>query len=159
MGRTDASAPAVIGRYVLDPFVLSEGHCRFSWRQYRFANSYRKSLDLLSACEESGLTREQAIRFLRRPEVRQWMDDRLQMQETKRSWSAEGRWWTEGDRMFRQEAVPKHRLHIWHEFGERLEVKPSKNSEPPGTPITINISDAQVKAYQEREKTFDTTAR
>lgn len=61
--------------------------------------------------------------------------------------------------MFREERVARHKLQIWSEFGERLEVKPSKNAPGEGDQVHINISAEAIRAIQEREKSFDTTAR
>lgn len=154
-GRTDASVPAVIGRYVIDPLVMSDATCTFSWRQYRFANMYRKTLDLEASCAESGMLRDAAIRFLRKPQVRAWLDDRAKMQETKQTWSAEGRWWFEGEKMYRAEKVPKHRTEIWREFGDRLEVKPGRIGELTKDSVQINISADVISSIKERERSVE----
>lgn len=154
-GRTDASVPAVVGRYVIDPLVMSDGTCTFSWRQYRFANTYRRTLDLEAACAESGLMRDAAIRFLRKPDVKAWLDDRAKMQETKQSWSAEGRWWFEGEKMYKQEKVAKHKTEIWREFGDRLEVKPGRLGDITKDAVQINISADVISSIRERERSVE----
>lgn len=157
LGKTDASQPAVVGRYVIDPLVMSDGEVKFSWRQYRFANLYRKSLDLDAACAESGMTKDSALRFLRRPDVDRWMGDRQLMANAKRRWSAEGRWEAEGEKMAAQEVVPKHRIEIWKEFGERYAPKPSRGVDNNLTTnrISINIAPEAIAAFREREKAVE----
>lgn len=152
LGRTDASKPAVIGRWVLDPFVLSEGSCRFSWRQYRFANAYRQTLDLDSACNAGQMTHEQGLRFLRRKDVDAWMNDRLQMQATKRSWNSEERWWVEFDKLYRQEKVPRHRTELLREAGDRIAPKHKASDMEAASKVVINVSPETVMAIREREK-------
>lgn len=155
IGKTDASTPAVVGRYVVDPLVMSDGVCMFSWRQYRFANHYRKSLDLDAACADSGMKKDAALRFLQKPDVKAWMGDRMQMQEIKRTWSAEGRWWAEGDRMYRGKDVPKHKLFIWDKFGERLEIKPGQGNAGNKDMVQINISADVISSIRERERSVE----
>lgn len=155
LGKTDASVPAVTGRYVIDPLVLSQGEAKFSWRQYRFANCYRKTLDLETACAEAGMPRESALRFLRRPDIQRWMEDRLLMQQTKRAWNAEGRWWAEGDRLYQQEKVPKHKVEVWKEFGDRLDPKPAKTGDLTKESVQINIAADVISAMREREKAVE----
>lgn len=156
LGKTDASTPAVTARWVKDPLVMSDGEVTFSWRQYRFANTYRKTLDLDKSCQESQMPRESALRFLRRPDIQTWLQDRAQMQDTKRTWSAEGRWWAEGDRMFHVEQVAKHKLEIWREFGDRLETKPGRLADLTKESVQINISADVISSIRERERHVET---
>lgn len=155
LGRTDASIPAITGRWVKDALVMSDGEVKFSWRQYRFANIFRRTLDLDKAAEESGMARDSALRFLRRPDIQRWLDDRAKMQDTKRTWNAEGRWWAEGDRMFQMEKMPKHKLEIWREFGDRLEVKPGRNIDMVRDAVQINISADVISSIRERERAVE----
>lgn len=160
LGKTDASFPAVTGRWVRDALVMSDGEVKFSWRQYRFANLYRQTLDLDAACAESGMLRESALRFLRRRDIQAWLADRAKMSDTKRSWSAEGRWWSEGDRMFHvEQGVPKHKLEIWREFGDRLETKPGRSSDLVSGTVQINIAPEVISSIREREKAIEAEIR
>jgi len=137
--------------------VMGEGVCVFTWKQYRFVNVYRKTLDLDKACLESKYPRSAALRFLKRRDVVAWMSDRSEMELVKRSWDAEGRWWVEGDKMFKAPTVPRHKLEVWKEFGDRLEVKPGRNAvdDLTGRQTIINISPDAISAIRERERVVE----
>lgn len=154
LGKTDASRPLVIGRYVKDPLVMSDGSCDFSWRQYRFALVYQKTLDLTMACEASGMRRESAIYFLKKPQVKAWLDDRTQMDNVKKKWTLEGRWFAEVDKQYQKEFVPKHRVQILGMVKDFIPEASEKKQLTP-TEVKISIAPETVMAIREREKAME----
>lgn len=160
VGRTDATAPAIVGRFVFEKVVFPHGSTRqvcFTRKQYLFANVFRQSMDLGSACETSGLTREQALRFIKRPDVVVWMNSREQMDMTKRHWSAPEKWWSEGNRMFEDPVVsPKLKVEIWKEFGDRACPKPTRDPNQNQSPkVVINIDPGAVQEAFRRQQSIE----
>lgn len=165
LGRTDATTPEIHGPIVLERLTYPESHpqqpavviehVQFTRRQYLFALAYRTALNFERACLEAGLSREAALRFLRRPETQAWMHSRDKMARAKREWSAEDTWYAEGDKLFRERVVPKHRIQIWQEFGERSVPKPSRNGDKAPPQVVIQINPDSVKEFKSRQAAID----
>lgn len=134
---------------------MTDGHCDFSWRQYRFALVYQKTLDVTLACEASGLKRESAIYFLKKPQVKAWLADRTQMQHAKQNWSLEGRWFAECEKLYQKDdGVPKHKLQILQMVKDFIPEADKKQSST-NQEIRITIAPETVMAIREREKAME----
>jgi hypothetical protein len=165
IGDTDASRITVAGSRVFDPLVFPQtnsktgteiAYVNWSRRQYLFAQSYRKSHDVEASAKEAGITVEAANRFLDKEDVKAWMTDKRMKEAVREKWEAPEEWYAEGQKLYEQEMVPKHRLEIWKEFGDRAAVKPSRNEPGNNQPkLEIHIDAAAVQRCLDKQKAID----
>lgn len=159
VGRTDATSPAVIGGYVVERLTFPSNDVSqvfFTRRQYAFANAFRKSFSVDRACEASGMTRESALRFLRSPKAKAWMQSRDEMAQVRKSWSAQDYWYQQGAELYEREKVSKHKVDIWKEFGDRAAPKPTRDSSASQpTKIEINIDPEAIERSRQRRAAID----
>jgi hypothetical protein len=159
IGRTDATSPTIVGRFVFERVVFPEQGVEqvcFTRKQYLFAHRFKETADLEAACELSGMTRDQALRFLKRPDVSVWMNSKRKMLIAKDEWSAPEKWAAEGERMYQTPNVPKHKLEIWKEFGDRCCPKPTREtSSREGAKVVINIDPGAVQEAFRRQQAID----
>lgn len=107
------------------------------------------------AAKKSGMTLEQADRFWKRQDVQEWLADRQLESATLREWSRPEKWAAEGDAMFHSENVPKHKLEVWKEFGDRAWAKPSREMVQQQPKIVINIDPSAVQEALRRQNAID----
>jgi hypothetical protein len=94
------------------------------------------------ACQRAKMTREQALHFLRRKDVREWLDNKAREASIQLEWNRPEKWYALADKWIRapiEEKPTKADVEIWKEIGDRVVPKPSRNSEPEGPKVTINI--------------------
>lgn len=145
LGKTDATAPLVVGSDVYDPLTYAGRVVRFSRKQYQFLNHYRLGVSLKEAAGKAALTLEQVNHFLDKPDTKAWLEDRALMDHIKKEWEEPAKWWKEGNDVWegRKEAN-KGQMLVWQEFGQRI--CPKKSGEGAGgTSITININPEAVR--------------
>jgi hypothetical protein len=165
VGDTDASRITVAGHRVFDPLVFPQQHpttgaeiAYVNWnrRQYLFAQSYRKTHDVDVSAKEAGISVEAAKRFLDREDVKAWMTSKRMKDAVREKWEAPEEWYAEGQKLYNEPEVPKHRLEIWKEFGARAAVKPSRNEPGSNQPkIEIHIDSGAVQRCLEKQKAID----
>lgn len=159
VGRSDATAPAIVGSYVFERVVFPEkgvNQVCFTRKQYLFAHEFKHSSNLENACSVSGMNREQGLRFLKRPDLQAWMNSKKKMLSVKEEWSAPEKWAAEGDRLYKSPNVPKHMIEIWKEFGDRCFPKPTRESNKgEGAKVVINIDPGAVQEAFRRQKAID----
>lgn len=154
LGRTEATKPTVIAGHVYDPLLFSRRLVHFSARQYLFLNAYRLGVSFEEAANKAGFPAQSAERFLRRKDVRAWLEDRARQDYIKNEWSEPSRWWKEGDRVWNGDKdVSREQLEVWKEFGRRIQ-PPKEGSLSPST-ININVHPHKVAQAFEREKAIE----
>jgi hypothetical protein len=157
VGRTDATKALVIGNRVYDPLLFSRQVVRFSRRQYLFLNAYRLGTTLEDAAYQSGMTPEQAERFLKRPMTRSWMQDRAQKDHIRSEWHESNKWWEMGDQVLNgQKHLSKDQQVVYLEFGKRVcpEVKVVREGDA-GPTINFNFGPEAVKEAIARQAVID----
>lgn len=158
LGRTDATAPLVVGNQVYDPLCFEPNLIRFTRKQYLFLNNYRLGTPLAEAAEKAGVTAEQAERFLDKADVKAWLADRARMNHIKTEWEEPAKWWFEGNRIFTGEKsdVSKAQIIVWQEFGARVCPKKGETGNGGGTKIEINIDPNAVRNAFIRQEAIET---
>lgn len=155
LGRTDASSPLVVGNRVYDPLIFNEKIIKFSRKQYLFLNTYRLGVALEEAAAKADLTIEQVERFLDKPDVKAWLEDRALQDHIKKEWEEPAKWWSEGDKVWRGEKnASKPQIVVWQEFGQRICPKKVESSGS-GAKVTININPQALKEAFERQEVID----
>lgn len=129
---------------------------RFTTRQYRFLNAYRLGVSFQEACSKAGLSPEQAERFLQKADTVAWLQDRALKDHIKREWEEPGKWYEVGEEMRNMDEVPKHKLEIWKEFGDRAVPKQSRNADSGNsTKIEIIIDPGAHERSKERRAAIE----
>lgn len=158
LGKTDATAPLVVGNTVFDPLTFAPKIVKFSRKQYLFLNNYKLGIPLEEAAAKSDLTLEQAERFLDKPDVRAWLEDRALMNHIKTEWEEPAKWWHMGNEVLEgRREFSKSQQVVWENFGDRI--VPKKGTPSDSSPkITININPEAVKEAFKRQESIDTEA-
>lgn len=154
-GRTDATAPLVVGNTVFDPLVFAPEFVKFSRKQYVFLNAYKLGVPLEEAAQKAELTPESAKRFLDKPQTILWLKDRSLMHHIKTEWEEPGRWWKLGDDVLEgKRDLTKAQQIVFQEFGQRA--VPKKGETGHGTTkIEINIDPKAVHDAFVRQEAID----
>lgn len=158
LGKTDATRALVIGNSVYDPLLFSRRLIHFSRRQYLFLNEYRLGIPLNEAASKAGMTVAHAERFLKRPKIRAWLEDRAKKDYIRNEWSEPGKWWEMGDKVLKGEKhLSKDQQVVWMAFGERIAPKPRELGGPStGPTINFNFSPEAVKEAFRRQESIKT---
>lgn len=145
----------VIGKDVYDPLLWSPKLVRFTAKQYVFLRAYRLGVSLQEAAEKAGMTPAQAEKFLDKPDVQEWMQDRATKDYIKHEWEEPGKWYQKGDEVLEgKTSWSKAQLEVWKAFGER--VAPAKRQSESGQPkIEINIDPTAVQEAFRRQNAIE----
>lgn len=128
---------------------------RFTARQYKFLHAYRLGTTLVEAANKSGMSPESAERFLKKEDTVLWLNDRALKDHIKNEWGEPGKWYSEMDRLYHTDEVPKHKIEILKEFGDRVCPKTSRNADSGKTTIEINIDPDAIARSKERRASID----
>lgn len=155
-GRTDATAPLIVGNTVFDPLLFAPEFVKFSRKQYLFLNAYKLGVPLEEAAAKAEMSPESANRFLDKPQTIAWLRDRALQQHIKTQWEEPGKWWTLGNDVLEgKRDLTKAQQIVFQEFGQRI--VPKKNDVGHTvTKIEINIDPNSVKEAQIRQEAIDT---
>lgn len=154
-GRTDATAPLIVGNTVFDPLTFAPEIVRFSRKQYIFLNAYKLGVPIDEAAAKADLTVEQAERFLRKPQTIEWLRDRSLMHHIKTEWEEPGKWWSMGNEVLEgKRQFNKSQIVVFQEFGHRAVPKKSDTAYS-STKIEINIDPQAVKEAFIRQEAID----
>lgn len=154
LGKTDATAPLVVGRDVYDPLAFAPKIVRFSRKQYQFLNHYRLGVPLEDAALKADLTSEQAERFLDKADTQAWLEDRALMNHIKTEWEEPGKWWRMGNEVLEgKRDFNKAQTVVFQEFGQRA--VPKKGELGSGPKVTVNVSVEAVKEAFRRQEAID----
>lgn len=152
----DGVTGLVVGANVYDPLLFSPDIVKFSAKQYVFLRSYRLGVSLEDAALKSGLTKDEAERFLDKPKTKAWLEDRATKDHIKNEWAEPGKWFKEGDDIIEgKKNWSKAQLEVWKAFGER--VAPVKKEETHNTKptIQINIDPSAVQEAFRRQQSIE----
>lgn len=154
-GRTDATAPLIVGNTVFDPLTFAPEIVRFSRKQYIFLNAYKLGVPIDQAAAKAELTVEQAERFLKRPQTMDWLKDRSLMHHIKTEWEEPGKWWVMGNEVLEgKRQFNKAQIVVFQEFGHRAVPKKADMGHTT-TKIEINIDPKAVHDAFVRQEAID----
>lgn len=143
------------------PLVFHKGkHIVFKRKHLLLLDAWKPGVPLARAAEAAGMTQEQAMRFLRRKDVRLWLHDLAKEAAIKNDWDRPEKWyamaddWLSGRKSYDSEGRD---IEIWKELGARAVPKPSRNAPAAGpTQIEININPGAVDRALQRQQSIDT---
>ena len=141
--------------FIVDP--ITRKRYEFSWRQYQLLRFYTPERTLEEACELSEMPVDKAKRFLASKKFRNWVALQQNMAIQAKEWKSRDRWWAIGGHHLESgiEMTDTQKL-VWKEFGERIEIKPSRNGEKAGVQnITINISKEDLEDVRKHEEILE----
>jgi hypothetical protein len=155
LGKTDATAPLVVGNTVYDPLTFAPKIVKFSRKQYLFLNTYKLGTPLEEAARKAELSVEQAERFLDKPDVRAWLEDRALMNHIKTEWEEPAKWWSMGNEVLEgKKEMSKIQFGVWENFGDRVAPKKSFNADN-SPKVVININPEAVREAVRRQDAID----
>lgn len=131
---------------------------RCNRRQLTLLQALKEGLSVQDAALKAELTEEQAVRFLKKKDVQAWLRNKAEEEAVLRDWTPEkwfalGQKWLDGDDSHR---VPKHKIEVWRELGDRVVPKPSRNDEKDLKPvIEINIDPEAINRAFERQQSIE----
>lgn len=155
-GKTDATTPLVVGNTVFDVLAFDPDHLiKFNRKQYQFLNSYRLGVSLDEAATKADISVDAADRFLKRDDVRRWLEDRALMHHIKTEWEEPAKWYAMGDKVLEgKKKLDKAQTEVWKEFGKR--VAPLRGDGPNGgTHIEINIDPDAIERARAKKRAID----
>lgn len=154
LGKTDATAPLVVGNSVFDPLLFAPEIIRFSRKQYLFLNAYKLGVPLAEAAEKAEMPVESAERFLKKPQTRAWLKDRALQHHIKTEWEEPGKWWVLGNDVLEgKRDLTKAQQIVFQEFGHRI--VPKREIGHGTTRIDIHIDPSKVKEAIDRQEAID----
>lgn len=154
-GRTDATAPLIVGNTVFDPLLFAPEFVKFSRKQYLFLNAYKLGVPLEEAAAKAEMSVESANRFLDKSTTIAWLKDRALQNHIKTQWEEPGKWWKLGDDVLEgKRDLTKAQQIIFQEFGQRIVPKKADTSNGV-TKIVINIDPQSVKDALVRQEAID----
>lgn len=139
------------------PLVFHKGRfISFKHKYEVLLDAFRPGVPLAKAAETAGMTEPQAMKFLRRKDIRRYFHDLSKQIAVRRSWPE--RWWVEVERVWSGEIRPsEEQMQALEWIGDRAAPKPSRNAAPAGpTKIEINIDPGAVDRAIQRQKSIDT---
>lgn len=140
------------------PLVFTKGKflC-FKRKHLLFLDAFKPGVPLAKAAEAAGLSEHQAMKFLRRKDVRAWMHDLSKEAAIQRDWDRPAKWWKMGDDILnRRMPCDEATLEVWREFGARVAPKPSRNAQViTENKIEINIDPGAVDKAMARQRAID----
>lgn len=153
----DGAQGLVVGKDVYDPLLFSPKLLRFTAKQYLFLRAYRMGVSLVEAAHKAGMSPESAERFLDKPDVMEWMQDRAAKDYIKNEWAEPGKWWKKGDDVLEgKENWTKAQLEVWKAFGERVApVKRETDTQNKSPQIQINIDPTAVQEAFRRQNAIE----
>lgn len=127
---------------------------RVNRKQLTLLSHLQEGLPIAEAAAKSELTENQAIYFLKKKEVLEWLQNKAKEAAIVRDWTP-GKWFDWGQKVLDAPEgveIPKSKIEVWREFGDRCVPKPSRNGEQTGQRVEININlDEARKALQRQE--------
>lgn len=146
----------VIGNQVYDPLQFSPEIVQFSSKQYKFLHAYRLGVSIQDAASKCGMSEESAERFLNKESTIKWLQDRALKDHIKMEWEEPGKWYQEMNRLYNEDLVPKHKIEILKEFGDRVCPKVSRNADAQArTTIEIVIDPGAIERSKTRRQTIE----
>lgn len=155
LGKTDATQCLVVGNHVFDPFIFQPSLVKFSRRQYLFLQSYRLGTSFTDACTKADMAPDEAERFLKKPATVSWLKDRVEQDHIRNEWAEPSKWWAKGQEFLENDDIPKHKVDVWKEFGDRVVPKQSRNAESGTTKIEITIDPGAIERSKERRASIE----
>lgn len=155
-GKTDATAPLIVGGIVFDVLAFDPHNIiKFNRKQYQFLNAYRLGVSLEEAALKADMNPDTAERFLKRPDTVKWLEDRALMHHIKSEWEEPAKWYEMGDRVLEgKKKLDKAQTEVWKEFGKR--VAPLRGDGPNGgTHIEINIDPDAIERARAKKRAID----
>lgn len=157
IAKQDGTKVVVVGNRVYDASQLVPSVVHFTRSQYLFLNHYKLGVPLEEAADKSGMTVEDAERFLRRSKTRAWLEDRALKDHIRNEWAEGGKWWQMGDDCLEgKKHLSKDQQVVFMAFGDRVCPKKSDTSDQSKTTINFNFSADDVREAFKREQSFDT---
>lgn len=150
------SKPLMVAGRVYEALAFSPEIVPFTNAQYRFLHAYRLGVPIEEAALKSNLSTDQVERFLAKPKTIAWLQDRAMKDHIKMEWSEPGKWYSEMNRLYEADDVPKHKIDILKEFGDRVCPKASRNAESSGTTrIEITIDPGALEKSKARRQSIE----
>lgn len=156
----DSGGAVLFGGRVLEPMTFAEDDeakvLDFTRAQYRFLDAYRLGVPIEEAAAKAKMTESAAKRFLESEKFIQWRENRMRRKKIIRDWAQDDRWWEEMEKCYLSSHVPKHKIDILKEFGDRVCPKVSRNADKDTkTVIEINIDPDAIARSKERRKVIE----
>lgn len=147
----------VLGNRVYDASQLVPSLVHFTRPQYLFLQNYRLGVTVSEAAGKSGMTTDEAERFLEKPKTVAWLQDRATKDHIRNEWAEGGKWWEMGDQCLEgKKHLSKDQQVVFMAFGERVCPKPRVDSEQQAkTVINFNFSAQDVKDAFRREQAIE----
>lgn len=157
IARLDGNSVSIIGNRVYDASQLVPSIVYFTRSQYLFLNNYRLGITIDEAAAKSGMTVEDAEKFLSRPKTVAWLQDRAVKDHIRNEWAEGGKWWEMGNECLEgRKHLSKDQQIVFMAFGDRVcpKVKEADN-ERGKTVINFNFSPEAVKEAFTRQSAID----
>lgn len=149
--------------HVFLPFLsIKDSHnkrslIRANRKQLTLLSHLHAGLSILEAATKSELTESQALYFLKKPEVQAWLRNKAEEEAVLRDWTP-GKWFDWGQKVLDTPEgieIPKSKIEVWREFGDRCVPKPSRNGEQTGPKVEININLEAARAALKRQDSIE----
>ena len=130
---------------------------RANRKQLTLLSHLREGLSISEAATKSELTESQALYFLKKREVQDWLRNKAEEEAVIRDWTP-GKWFDWGQKVLDAPEgveIPKAKIEVWREFGDRCVPKPSRNGEQTGPKIEINIDLDKARAALQRQDSIE----
>lgn len=157
VAKKDVSPILVVGNRVYDASQILPDVVHFTRKQYLFLNSYRLGVAVQEAAEKSGMTTEEAERFLDRPKTIAWLQDRALKSHIRSEWHESDKWWEMGHECLEgKRHLSKDQQVVYLEFGKRVCPEPKSHAESTKGPIiNFNFSPEAVKEAFRRQAAIE----
>lgn len=157
IAKLDGSPVLIVGNRVYDASQILPDVVHFTRQQYIFLNTYRLGVPLSEAADKSGLTKEEAERFLDRPKTVAWLQDRALKSHIRNEWHESDKWWEVGNQCLEgTRHLAKDQQVVFLEFGKR--VCPEQKSHPEsskGPTINFNFGPEAVQEAFKRQAAIE----
>jgi hypothetical protein len=149
--------------HVFLPFLQLPGQpnenriTRVNRKQLTLLSHLQEGVSIAEAAAKSELSESQAIYFLKRRDVQEWLQNKAKQEAIIRDWTP-GKWFEFGQKVLDAPEgveIPKSKIEVWREFGDRCVPKPSRNGEQTGPRVEININLDEARAALKRQETIE----
>jgi hypothetical protein len=127
-------------------------------KQLTFLYHLQSSLDLEESAKKADMTVEEAERFLDKPGIKAWLENKAEQAALISDWTP-GKWFQLGQKFLdapEEVEIPRAKIEVWKEFGDRVMPKVSRNSDREGSAnVVINISGDAVREAFSRKAAID----
>lgn len=130
---------------------------RANRKQLTLLANLQNDLSIAEAAEKAGLTEAQALYFLKKRDVQDWLRNKAEEAAVVRDWTP-GKWFDWGQKVLDAPEgveIPRAKIEVWREFGDRCVPKPSRNGEQTGPKIEINIDLDKAREALQRQDSIE----